>query len=348
MNGERLRIGVLGASGYTGADLMRLLLFHPAADLRILTADRQAGRRIAEVYPHLAGYGLPTLIGVQDADWSQVDVVFCGLPHGTTQEIIAGLPERLKIIDLSADFRLQDPATYEEWYGHEHRALDLQEQAAYGLTELNRDAVRTARLVACPGCYPTAVLLALTPIVEAGLVDSDDLLIDAKSGVSGAGRSVKQANLFCEVGEGCHPYGVAKHRHAPEIEQQLSAAAAKPVTVSFTPHLVPMSRGELVTCYVRLASGQTVTDLRAALEARYAGEPFVDVLPPNVMPATQHVRGSNRCLIGASADRIAGRAIVVAAIDNLVKGSSGQAIQNMNLMFDLPETVGLEQVALFP
>jgi N-acetyl-gamma-glutamyl-phosphate reductase len=348
MNGDRLRIGVLGASGYTGADLMRLLLFHPAADLRILTADRHAGQRIAEVYPHLAGYGLPTLISVGDADWSQVDVVFCGLPHGTTQEIIAGLPERLKIIDLSADFRLQDPATYAEWYGHEHKALDLQKQAAYGLTELNRDAVRAARLVACPGCYPTAVLLALTPVVEAGLVDPDDLVIDAKSGVSGAGRSVKQANLFCEVAEGCHPYGVAKHRHAPEIEQQLGSAAGRPVTVSFTPHLVPMNRGELVTCYVRMTAGQTVTDLRAALEARYAGEPFVDLLPPNVMPATRHVRGSNRCLIGTSADRIAGRAIIVAAIDNLVKGSSGQAIQNMNVMFDTPETVGLEQVALFP
>ncbi len=274
--------------------------------------------------------------------------MFCGLPHGTTQEVIAGLPAHLKVIDLSADFRLADTAAYARWYGHEHRAPALQREAVYGLTELRRGAVRSARLVANPGCYPTAAQLPLVPLVEVGQIDADDIVIDAKSGVSGAGRDAKQQNLYGEVAEGMHAYGVASHRHAPEIEQGLSEAARRPVLVNFTPHLAPMSRGILASIYVRLAGGATAEDLRETLKRRYEGEPFVRVLPPGVAPATRHVRGSNHCLIGVFADRVPGRAILFSAIDNLVKGASGQAIQNMNLMAGFAETTALEQQPLFP
>ncbi|GLQ07622.1 N-acetyl-gamma-glutamyl-phosphate reductase [Sneathiella chinensis] len=348
---KKIKAGILGASGYTGAEAMRLLLRHPSVELTLLTADRKAGQSVEEVYPHLGGYGLPDMVSVEDADWNSVDVVFCGLPHGTTQEIIATLPKTVKVVDMSADFRLRDPKTYAEWYGGEHTALDLQKEAVYGLTELYRDQVRDARLVACPGCYPTATLIALLPLVEAGLVDPLDLVIDAKSGVSGAGRGLKQNTLFCEAGEGLSPYAVASHRHAPEIEQEVAkfaGLAAADVRVNFVPHLVPMSRGELVTCHVRLSERKTAADLRSEFENRYQGEPFVRVLSAGAIPQTQMVRGSNNCVIGVFEDRIPGRALVIAAIDNLVKGSSGQAIQNMNLMFGLEETAGLEQAPLFP
>jgi N-acetyl-gamma-glutamyl-phosphate reductase len=248
---------------------------------------------------------------------------------------------------MSADFRLRDPAAYAHWYGHAHRALELQGEAVYGLTELYRKEIAAARLVACPGCYPTAVLLALVPLVRAGLVDADDLVIDAKSGVTGAGRGLKQNTLFAEAGEGLSPYSVAQHRHTAEIDQEIGDAAGRAVTANFTPHLIPMARGELCTCYVRL-NGAGADDLRAALQEAYRGEPFVHVARKGVMPQTQNVRGSNYVQIAVFADRIEGRAIVISTLDNLVKGSAGQAIQNMNLMFGWPETTGLEQIALFP
>tara|TARA_R110002095_G_scaffold186699_1_gene163920 strand:+ start:542 stop:1603 length:1062 start_codon:yes stop_codon:yes gene_type:complete len=348
---QKIKAGVLGASGYTGAEAMRLLLRHPNVEMTLLTADRKAGQPVEDVYPHLGGYGLPDMVGVEEADWSAVDAVFCGLPHGTTQEIIAGLPSSVKVIDLSADFRIEDPATYEQWYGHPHQALDLQKDAVYGLTELNREKIAGSRLVACPGCYPTAVLLALVPLVSAGLIDADDLVIDAKSGITGAGRGLKQNTLFSEAGEGLSPYAIASHRHAPEIEQEVAKAAgrkAADIRVNFVPHLIPMSRGELITAHVRLAPGKTVQDLRAEIAKSYAGEPFVRLLKEGAVPQTQMVRGSNNCVINVFADRIKGRATVIAAIDNLVKGSSGQAVQNMNLMFGLEETLGLEQAPLFP
>lgn len=348
---KKIKAGILGASGYTGAEAMRLLLRHPGVELCLLTADRKAGQSVEEVYPHLGGYGLPDMVSVSDADWSSLDVVFCGLPHGTTQEIIATLPETVKVIDLSADFRLRDPATYAEWYGHEHRALELQHTAAYGLTEFNREAVKEARLVACPGCYPTATLLALQPLVAAGLIDPKDLVIDAKSGLTGAGRGLKQNTLFSEAGEGLSPYSIAAHRHAPEIEQEIAKSAgvaANDIRVNFVPHLVPMSRGELVTCHVKLTDGAKAEDLNAEYEKVFAGEPFVRVLKNGSIAQTQMVRGSNLVVLSAFADRIPGRATVIAAIDNLVKGSSGQAIQNMNIMFGFDETLGLEQAPLFP
>lgn len=348
MEANRLRVAILGASGYTGADLSRLLARHPASEVSVLTADRHAGKPIESVFPHLAGLGLPTMIKVDDAHWDNVDAVFCALPHGTTQEIVAALPRHLKVVDLSADFRLRNAATYADWYGHEHLAPELQPEAVYGLPEWYRDDIRQARLVANPGCYPTAALLALLPLVAGRLIDTESIVIDAKSGVSGAGRGLKEANLFCEAAESVHAYGVGHHRHMPEIEQELTAAAGRAVAVSFTPHLVPMNRGELITAYVRLADGGSADGLRAALAEQYRDEPFVRVVPPGVSPATSHVRGSNLCLIGVFADRRPGHAIVLSAIDNLVRGSSGEAIQNLNLMAGLPETTGLEQVALFP
>jgi len=348
MDGKTVKVGILGASGYTGGELLRLLLRHPRARLSLLTADRNAGKPIDVVFPHLAGYGLPLLTSVEHADWSDVDVVFCGLPHGTTQEVIAGLPNHLKIVDLSADFRLSDVETYAEWYGHAHRAPALQREAVYGLTEFARAAVGNSRLVANPGCYPTSAQLPLVPLVEAAAIDADDIIIDAKSGVSGAGRAAKEGSLYSEVTEGIHAYAIASHRHAPEIEQGLSAAAGRPIKVNFTPHLMPMSRGILASIYVRLVGGATVADLRAILARRFEGEPFVRVLGEGVSPATRQVRGANQCLMSVFADRLSGRAIVVSVIDNLVKGASGQAVQNMNVMCGFPETMGLEQVALFP
>jgi N-acetyl-gamma-glutamyl-phosphate reductase len=345
---NRLKIGILGASGYTGAELLRLIAGHPQIDLALLTAERQAGKPLAEVFPHLAGLDAPDLIKIGDADWSGIDVVFCCLPHATTQEVIAKLPSSLKVVDLSADFRLADIGVYAEWYGHEHRAPQLQKEAVYGLTELMRDAIRPARLVANPGCYPTSAQLPLVPLLEEGSIEADDIIIDAKSGVSGAGREVKQGSLFAEVAEGIHAYGVAGHRHAPEIEQGLSNAAGRQITVNFTPHLMPMNRGILSSIYVKLADGATADGLRETLAKRYAGEPFVKVVGKGVSPATRHVRGSNLCLIGVFPDRVKGRAIVISVIDNLVKGASGQAIQNFNLMSGIAETAGLEQAPMFP
>jgi N-acetyl-gamma-glutamyl-phosphate reductase len=346
----RKKIGILGASGYTGSDAVRLLARHPNAEIAALTANTHAGKAMAEVFPHFFMLDLPALVEWEKVDWRRLDAVFCGLPHGTTQEIIAAVLKAnpaIKILDMSADFRLRDKATYAQWYGHEHRAPDLQGEAVYGLTEFYREQIKTARLVACPGCYPTAALLALVPLVRAKLVDAGDIVIDAKSGVTGAGRGLKQNTLFSEAGEGLSPYSIGTHRHAPEIEQEIGAAFGSAVTVNFTPHLIPMARGELCTSYVRL-NGATPDDLRAALEQAYRGEPFVHVAKKGVVPQTQNVRGSNYVEIGVFADRIRNRAIVISVIDNLVKGSAGQAIQNMNLMFGLPETAGLEQIALFP
>lgn len=343
-----LRAVILGASGYTGAECVRLLYRHPGVQIVGLTADRHAGKPYDAVYPHLAGLDLPDLVRIEEVDWGMADVVFCGLPHGTTQEVIAGLPDHVRVLDLSADFRLRNLDTYAEWYGHPHRAPELQKQAVYGLTELHRDAIRDARLVAVPGCYPTAAQLPLVPLLRAGLVLGEDIIIDAKSGVTGAGRTPKEASLFAEVAEGLHAYGIAGHRHAPEIEQGLAEAAGRDLRVAFTPHLVPMNRGILATIYVRLGDGTTADDLRAHLAETYVDEPFVTVLAAGQAPATRHVRGTNHCRIGVFADRLPGRAILVSAIDNLVKGASGQAVQDMNLMHGFDEATGLDQLPLFP
>jgi N-acetyl-gamma-glutamyl-phosphate reductase len=343
-----VKIGILGASGYTGAELLRLLGDHPGAEITALTAERQAGRHVGEVFPQLAAYDLPALVKVDDVDIGSLDVLFCCLPHATTQAIVNALPRGPKVIDLSADFRLRDPQLYEHTYGHAHQALELQEQAVYGLTEHYRDAIRNSWLVANPGCFTTTAELPLVPLLQRRLIQTGGIIIDAKSGVSGAGRDAKQASLFTEVAEGVHAYGVATHRHTPEIEQCLADFAGRPMRVTFTPHLMPMSRGILATIYVRLAQGVAAADLHAALTESYANEPFVQVLPFKTMPATRHVRGTNLCLIGVHPSRVAGEAILVSVLDNLVKGASGQAIQNMNLLLGLDERLGLSQRPLFP
>ncbi|GAQ83400.1 N-acetyl-gamma-glutamyl-phosphate reductase [Klebsormidium nitens] len=347
--GQVVRVGVLGASGYTGAEIARLLATHPFFKVTMMTADRKAGQSIADVFPHLIFKSdLPDLVAIKDADFNQVDAVFCCLPHATTQEIVAAIPKHLKVVDLSADFRLRDVNSYAEWYGGEHRAPELQKEAVYGLTELHRDEVETARLVANPGCYPTTVQLPLVPLLQSGLITTEDIIIDAKSGVSGAGRGAKEANLYTEIAEGMNSYGVSKHRHMPEIEQGLSDAAGKPVQISFTPHLIPMSRGMQSTIYVKLTDGTSVDDLRNHLQSFYETEEFVKVLNAGVVPHTRNVRGSNYNLISVFPDRLKGRAIIISVIDNLVKGASGQALQNLNLMTGCPEDCGLLQQPMFP
>jgi N-acetyl-gamma-glutamyl-phosphate reductase len=351
--GDRAPVAILGASGYTGAETIRLLAHHPRVRLTTLTADRKAGGTIGQVFPHLGGLDLAPLVSLESIEWPALDaaVLFCALPHGTTQQVVAAALEArpdLVVVDLSADFRLADVESYREWYGEGHHAPHLQTEAVYGLTEFARDAVAKARLIANPGCYPTTAQLPLIPLIEAGLIDADDIVIDSKSGVSGAGRAAKEQNLFTEVSEAIHAYGVGRHRHMPEIEQGLSIAAKRPVHVSFTPHLVPMNRGILSTIYVKLSEGVIVDDLRERLSRRFEAEPFVRVLEKGAEPGTRHVRGSNHCLISVAPDRRKGRAIILSVIDNLVKGAAGQAVQNMNVRMGWDETTGLEQEALFP
>jgi N-acetyl-gamma-glutamyl-phosphate reductase len=348
----KAKIGILGASGYTGAELLRLLIRHPLVEIVLLTADRRAGKPMSDVFPQFAPYDLPVLTSIENADWKQagLDLAFCALPHGTTQTVIADLlakAPKTKVVDLSADFRLSDPEAYAHWYGHAHHATDLQKEAVYGLTEVYRDDVRKARLVANPGCYTTCSELPLIPLLKARAIDPDEIVIDAKSGTTGAGRAAKEEMLFSEVSEGFHAYGVGHHRHMSELDQEFTKAAGREVIVTFTPHLVPMNRGILSTIYVR-SPKVSPEDLHAIMSKAYANEPFVHVLPFAALPQTRHVRGSNMTFIGVAADRIPGRAIIVSALDNLTKGASGQAVQNMNLMLGFPETMGLEQVALFP
>jgi N-acetyl-gamma-glutamyl-phosphate reductase len=349
----KAKIGVLGASGYTGSDLVRMLLRHPRAEIALLTADRRAGQEMREVFPQFSPYNLPKLVAIEGLDWAalNLDLVFCALPHATTQKVLKDLLAKApntKVVDLSADFRLADTAAYAKWYGHEHHAPELQKEAVYGLVEVHRRDIKKARLVANPGCYTSCAELPLIPLIEAKAIDLDEIVIDAKSGMTGAGRSAKESMLFSEVSEGFHAYGVGGHRHMAELDQEFSLTAGRPVVVTFTPHLVPMNRGILSTIYVRGKRGRTPTDLHALLLKYYAKEPFVHVLPFGETPQTRHVRGSNMTFIGVAPDRIEGRAIVISALDNLVKGASGQAIQNANLLLGFPETVGIDQVALFP
>jgi N-acetyl-gamma-glutamyl-phosphate reductase len=349
----KAKIGVLGASGYTGAELVRLLLRHPGVEIALLTADRRAGQEMRDVFPQFAPFALPKLVSIENIDWSgtPLDLIFCALPHGTTQKVIKAVLGRagaIKVVDLSADFRLADLDAYARWYGHAHQAAELQREAVYGLVEVHREEIKGARLVANPGCYTTCAELALIPLLAAKAIDPDEIVIDAKSGMTGAGRAAKEEMLFSEVTEGIHAYGVGHHRHMAELDQEFTLAAGRQVVVTFTPHLVPMNRGILSTIYVRGQGELRPEDLHVMLLKHYMSEPFVHVLPFGAMPQTRHVRGSNMTFIGVTRDRIAGRAIIGAALDNLVKGASGQAVQNMNLMLGFPEATGLEQVALFP
>src|SRR6059058_1695017 len=314
----RARVGVLGASGYTGAELLRLLIHHQGVEIALLTAERRAGQDMRQVFPQFSPYSLPKLLAIDSVDWKKaaLDLAFCALPHATTQRVIEALlasaPDT-KVVDLSADFRLADPAAYARWYGHEHHAPELQKDAVYGLSEIYRSSIKSARLVANPGCYTTCAELALIPLLKAKAIDADEIVIDAKSGVTGAGRGAREDMLFAEVSEGFHAYGVGHHRHMAELDQEFSRAAGRDVIVTFTPHLVPMNRGILATIYVRglKASPQ---DLHALLAKAYAPEPFVHVLPFGKLPQTRHVRGSNMTMIGVAADRVAGRAIIGSAL----------------------------------
>lgn len=342
-----INVAIIGASGYTGAELIRLLFAHPNIKIQVLTGDSSAGQSLSTIYPHLQGLGLPALIKLDDVSWKDIDAAFFCLPHGTSQEAIAKVPEHVRIIDLSADFRLFHLPDYEHWYGHPHQAPELQKTAVYALTELCRDDIKKTRLVANPGCYPTSALLPLIPLIQAGAIDTARIIIDAKSGISGAGRSAKVANLFTEMNENLKPYSIANHRHTSEIEQALNKAAGKSdIKVTFTPQVVPVSRGMLSTIYVSLK--KPFAEAKAALQKRYQNEAFVQVLEGGTIPTMRDVAGTNRCWMNIFEDRVGAQAIIVSAIDNLVKGASGQAVQNFNLIFGLEETTGLNLLPVFP
>jgi len=339
------KIAILGASGYTGAELVRLIAGHPNMDIVALSGERKAGMSMAEVFPHLRHMDLPTLCKIEDIDFSGVDLCFCALPHKTSQEVIRALPKTLKIVDLSADFRLRDPAAYKKWYGNDHAALEQQDEAVYGLTEFYRDEIKGARLVAGTGCNAATGQFALRPLITAGVIDLEDIILDMKCAVSGAGRSLKENLLHAELSEGYNAYSIGgTHRHLGEFDQEFSLLAGKPVKVQFTPHLMPANRGILATVYVK---GEAKA-IYEALSKAYAEEPFVEVLPFGTAPSSHDVRGSNFVHIGVTGDRIEGRAIVICTLDNLTKGSSGQALQNANLMLGEDETAGLMMAPLFP
>ena len=339
------RAAILGASGYTGAELIRLIHTHPSIEVTVMTADRKAGMEMGEVYRHLAHLGLPKLTTLDEVDWDQVDIAFCAMPHAHAQQVVLKVPERIKVVDVSADFRLRDVAEYAKWYGHEHLAPELQKEAVYGIPEFYREEMKSARIIAGTGCFAVNALLPLVPLCAAGVIDTDHIIIDSKTGITGAGRSPSERKLFSEVTEGIDAYGIASHRHTSEFDQELSNAAGKEVRVSFTPHLAPMNRGILATIYVH---GEAEV-VHKTLADQFDGEPFVDVLPMGSgAPETRHVRGSNLNRIAVFADRQPGRTIIVSVLDNLVKGASGQAIQCANIALGLPETTGLEASPLFP
>ena len=340
-----VNVAILGASGYTGAELVRLIATHPGMRITGLSGNSKAGMSMAQVFPHLRHLDLPALTTIEEMDLSGVDLVFCALPHATSQAVIKDLSTSLKIVDLSADFRLRDPAAYKTWYGKDHAATEMQAEAVYGLTEFYRDEIRGARLVAGTGCNAATGQYALRPLIEAGVIDLDRIVIDLKAAVSGAGRSLKENLLHAELSEGLNAYSIGgTHRHLGEFDQEFSAIAGRDVRVQFTPHLIPANRGILATVYV----DGDADAVHGALEAAYRDEPFLVVLPKGEVPAMKHVRASNFCHVGVVADRIPGRAIVVATLDNLTKGSSGQALQNANLMLGLDETAGLMLAPVFP
>lgn len=344
---NKLKIAIIGASGYTGLELIRILQNHQFADIKILIANSNAGRGLSEIYSHLDIVDLPKLINIEEANFSDIDVVFSCLPHNHSQKIIADIfsndhTKSLKIIDLAADFRLYDRNDYKKWYG-QHQALELQKEAIYALPEMNRDKIKKSRLIACPGCYPTSILLPLLPLLNSRLIKPDNIISDSKSGVTGAGRSLKIGNLFCEANENISAYSIASHRHIAEIEQEINLISKTDSKIDFTPHLIPVNRGILSTIYVDLADGFNERDLINCLETKYEDEYFVKI--SDHIPSIKEVSGTNLCKISVTKARSSNKAIIVSVIDNLIKGASGQAVQNMNIVFDIDEREGLEILA---
>jgi N-acetyl-gamma-glutamyl-phosphate reductase len=347
---KKHNIVIIGASGYTGVELIRILHNNPAINIKALGAHNQAGYEAAQVFNHLNVTKLPKLQSIEDINFDDIEIAFCCLPHAASGQVINNLPQHLRIIDLSADFRLRDAQIYEKWYGHAHTALELQKSAIYGLTEHYREYIRNARLIANPGCYPTCSLLPLIPLAQNGLIKNETIIIDAKSGISGAGRSVSQHLLFNEVAEGFSPYNINKHRHIGEIEQEINAfdSLGQNIRINFVPHLVPMRRGMITTIYAKLHKEYDIKHAREILNQQYKNEPFVHLLPENISPSTHQVRGSNHATMNLFEGCDKNEIILVSAIDNLMKGASGQAVQNMNIMLDLPENYGLDAIAMFP
>lgn len=347
----KIKAAIIGASGYTGAELIRILLNHQKVEIAALVANSNAGQKIEQLYPALIHYDLPELKKLDEIDFTKIDVAFGCLPHTTSQETFKKLladpkNSHLKIIDLSADFRLENPDDYQKWYEHEHIAKDLQPKAVYALPEIHRNKIKKSNLIACPGCYPTSALLPLIPLLENGLIEKHDIIIDSHSGVTGAGRSVKQSNLFCEINESVKAYSVGKHRHMGEIEQELSKASGDKIEIDFTPHLLPINRGIISTIYAKINPKFSLKDIQNCLETKYADEPFVRVIQGD--PNIKDVAGTNFCVMSAKAAHTQNKVIIVSVIDNLCKGASGQAVQNMNIVFGFNETEGLEFAPTFP
>ena len=341
-----IKVGIVGGTGYTGVELLRLLALHPQVELRTITSRADAGTPVAQMFPSLRGFLDITFSHPDDAQLELCDVVFFATPNGIAmQQARALLDAGVRVIDLAADFRIKDVEVWEKWYGMSHACPELIEQAVYGLPEVNREKIKQARLLANPGCYPTAVQLGFIPLLEAGLVDAAHLIADAKSGVSGAGRKAEVSSLFSEAGDNFKAYGVGGHRHLPEIKQGLALVSQGEVGLTFVPHLTPLIRGIHATLYARI---KTSADLQSLFEKRYANEPFVDVMPAGSHPETRSVRGSNRCRIALHRPQDGDTVVVLSVIDNLVKGAAGQAVQNMNIMFGLPEATALNIVPLLP
>ena len=344
-----VKVNIAGATGYTGLELLRLLVKHPDVEIGTLTSESHAGKNIAEVAPSLAGWIDRILVKLTPDVAKECDILFLALPHTTSMKHVPALLQGgCRIVDLSADYRLRDPAVYSEWYQTPHLNPEVIKEAVYGLPELHREQIKGAQLVANPGCYPTGAILALAPFMTVDWVNVKSIIVDSKSGVSGAGRKLSETTQFCEADEAVSAYGLGEHRHTPEIEQELSGLAGKSLTVSFSPHLMPMKRGLLTTAYIDLKKEMDRDRLHAHVANFYDSEPFVRVLAPGRYANTSHVAGSNTCDIGVQVDARNGRAVITSAIDNLMKGASSQAIQNMNLMLGIGETTGLDHPPLFP
>ena len=345
-----IRAGIVGGTGYTGVELLRILALHKDVEVKVVTSRSDAGIRVDSLYPSLRGFVDVVFSEPAVESLSECDLVFFATPNGTAMQMTKALLDRgVKVIDLSADFRLKDVAEWSHWYGMEHACPELLEEAVYGLPEVNREAIKKARLIACPGCYPTSVQLGFLPLLEKGLVDASHLIADVKSGVSGAGRKAELATLMSETGESFKAYSASGHRHLPEIKQGLEIVAQGTIGLTFVPHLTPMIRGIHATLYAQLGQQQVSLDeIQAIYELRYASEPFVDVLPLRSHPDTRNVRGSNRCQISIHQPQGGNTLVILSVIDNLVKGAAGQAVQNMNLMFGFPEDTDLKILALYP